>query len=141
MDWICGRCCTRLAGETAGVCPACGGEDVIPVGSPRGAQLVAASAPQPVQPTPLFGPATAQPMPLPPLNPGVSICPACHVAGTPRDTGPNSMAQLFLIAMAIVGFVFFWPAGALLLLVIVIYSVQPARKVCGHCGEVLSGRR
>ena len=40
--WICGRCHVRLTGETAGTCPRCGGDDVVPVDSPRGASIVAA---------------------------------------------------------------------------------------------------
>jgi hypothetical protein len=45
IDWICARCLTRLRGEVAGICPSCGGADVVPIDTPRGGQLAAAIAP------------------------------------------------------------------------------------------------
>lgn len=148
-EWICGRCYTRLTGETAGTCPSCGGEDVVPAGSPRGAQLAAAVAPAPPPPPVMLPP----PIPVA-IKDGHVVCPNCYAVGWPKRQGPSSAAQIVLILIAVVGFLFFWPFGLAMLLIVIVYSLVPSKTVCAKCGalgvvpgsspraqELLSGRR
>lgn len=142
-EWICGRCYTRLTGEAAGVCPACGAEDVVPVASPRGQQMAAAAVATP-----------AMAAPLPPLAEDVMVCPSCYAVARPSRSGPSSLAQFFLVLLMLGAFLIFWPVGLVLLLIIVIYSMQRTRTLCAKCGnegvipgnseraqQILNGRR
>jgi hypothetical protein len=47
--WICAHCYVQLRGEAAGICPSCGSTEVVPLISPRGAQLAAAAVGPPSQ--------------------------------------------------------------------------------------------
>jgi hypothetical protein len=48
---ICTRCYTPIAGEATGPCPACGGDEVVPVTSPRGQSIAAESAKRAKEPS------------------------------------------------------------------------------------------
>jgi hypothetical protein len=142
-EWICGRCYTRLTGEAAGVCPACGGDDVIPAASPRGQQLIASSTP----------PVSAQPAVVPRPAPGHVVCPTCYAVGPAKSHGPGAVTWLLGLVFMGIGLFVTWLAFIPAIL-LGIYQAVATKKVCSHCGnvgivpgdsqralEILSGRR
>jgi hypothetical protein len=149
QEWICGRCFTRLTGDAAGQCPACGGDDVVPAQSPRGAMLVAQSTP------PVYAPAPALPPPMA-INPRHVVCPNCYVVDFPKTQGASSGAQIILVFLAIgIGLFVNWIIGLVLFVVLLIYTAaSPTKKTCANCGantvvpgnspraeELVNGRR
>lgn len=133
--WICARCFTQLTGETAGVCPSCGAEEVVPLESPRGQALLS-------QAMPMGPPAQAQavamprpPVALPPTRPGDVVCPSCLSVGQPLKTGTGPVGKLIFVLMTIVAFIFIWPVGLLFLLLLMVDAATSKTK-CRGCGNV-----
>lgn len=140
MEWICGRCYTRLTGEAAGVCPACGGEEVVPTASPRGQQLAANVAP----PAPAI---VDRP------RPGQVVCPTCYAVAPPKTTGAGAVTWLLGLVFIGIGLFVHWLAFGVVFL-LGIYQAASTKKVCAKCGnqgvvpgdskrarEILSGKR
>ena len=136
-DLVCGRCYARAYGAvTERHCPTCGADELVPAASPRGAQIIASSAPPTAAPVipaaPVFAP-TPGPLPRFEIPPGHNICSSCYEISRPKNVGPGVITGLMIVLTAVGGF-FFFPLWILAVL-FAIYMAVGQKRVCRACGS------
>lgn len=61
------------------------------------------------------------------------LCTQCLHEGPPRKIGTSGLIQLVFLAMTVVVGLFYWPAGAVMLILLALDAANPRGLSCAKC--------